>query len=67
VGSTFRIKYYSNDQSSPEGQSFETEIVHITKDDKGRFKGHYLVGLSVANWQNEVAEEQRGHVLNIGK
>jgi len=47
VGSKFHIKYYFNDQSSPEGQFFETEIVHITKDDKGRFKGHYLVGLSV--------------------
>jgi len=47
VGRKFRIKYHSNDRSSPEGQSFETEIVHITKDDKGKFKGHCLVGLSV--------------------
>ena len=47
VGNKFSIKYYSHDKSCPEGQSFETEIVHITKDDKGRFKGHCLVGRSV--------------------
>jgi len=40
------MKYYPlNLEDQPE--YIETEIKHITKDEKGRFKGHYLVGLLV--------------------
>jgi hypothetical protein len=28
-------------------ENCKVEIKHITKDDKGRFKGHYLIGLSI--------------------
>jgi hypothetical protein len=30
----------------------KTEIKHITKDDEGRFRGLYLVGLSILEGQN---------------
>ncbi len=44
VGDMVNMKYYMADSSKP-GEYMKTEIRHITKDDKGRFKGHYLVGL----------------------
>ncbi len=28
-------------------ENCKVEIRHITKDDEGRFKGHYLIGLSI--------------------
>jgi hypothetical protein len=50
VGEVFDVKYYSvNANHSPAFLS--TEIRDITRDDQGRFKGHYLVGL-------EILEEQ---------
>ena len=46
VGDVLNMKYYPlNLAEQPE--YIETEIKHITKDEKGRFKGHYLVGLLV--------------------
>ena len=46
VGDVLEMKYYSTDtQGSTE--ELRTEIRHITKDEQGRFKGHYLVGLSI--------------------
>jgi hypothetical protein len=30
-----------------EFENCKVEIRHITKDDRGRFKGHYLIGLSI--------------------
>lgn len=46
VGDILNLKYYTTDSSKPI-EFFKTEIRHITKDDTGRFKGLYLVGLSI--------------------
>jgi len=46
VGDVVEMRYYTAEASKP-AEYFETEIKHITKDDKGRFKGHYLVGISL--------------------
>jgi hypothetical protein len=40
------MKYYSTDKSNPT-EYFKSEIMHITKTDSGRLKGHYLVGVLV--------------------
>ena len=48
VGDVLDMKYYPSDESGPLQKS-KTEITHITKDADGRFKGHYLVGLSTIN------------------
>jgi len=45
-GDVRAIKYYSSDSSSPP-TCLETQISEITKDEQGRFKGHYLVGLEI--------------------
>ena len=46
VGDILDMKYYHPKKSeSPE--RIKTEIKHITIDDRGRYKGNYLVGLSV--------------------
>ena len=46
VGDTLEMKYYStNSVYRPE--CLKTAIRHITKNDQGRFKGHYLVGLEI--------------------
>ena len=46
VGDTLHMKYYpTGPVYSPE--CLETEIRHITKNDQGRFRGHYLVGLEI--------------------
>jgi len=40
------IKYFSGDSSCPP-TCLETQISDISKDEQGRFKGHYLVGLEI--------------------
>jgi hypothetical protein len=46
VGEVFNMKYYASNSFYPP-EHLETAIRHITKDDQGRFKGHYLVGLEI--------------------
>jgi hypothetical protein len=46
VGDVMKMKYYTDDTICPT-TVVDTEIRHITKDDEGRFKGHYLIGLGV--------------------
>lgn len=46
VGDTLNMKYYpSGTVYRPE--SLKTAIRHVTKNDQGRFRGHYLVGLEI--------------------
>lgn len=40
------VKYYSADSSCPP-TCLETQISDISKDEQGRFKGHYLVRLEI--------------------
>ena len=53
VGDIFNMKYYSEDTISPTA-NFDTEIKYITKDDQGRFKGHYMIGLSILSDQKQI-------------
>ena len=46
VGDILDMKYYPSDESGPVEHK-KTEITHITKNAHGRFKGHFLVGLSM--------------------
>ena len=45
-GNVFKTKYYSTDSLRPT-IDLETQIKEITRNDGGRFKGHYLVGLDI--------------------
>lgn len=47
VGDIVKMKYYKPGACKPNTEFFETEIRHITEDDKERFSGHYLVGISI--------------------
>jgi hypothetical protein len=51
VGDILDMRYYTGSSSSP-SEDLKTEIRHITKDD-GRFKGHYLVGLSIVSEEDQ--------------
>ena len=51
TGDVLDMKYYRKD-SSEQTEYLKTKIRHITMDDTGRFKGHYLVGLSILEEQN---------------
>ena len=46
IGDTLHMKYYSDESCYP-SEDLETAIRHITKNDNGRFRGHYLVGLEI--------------------
>jgi hypothetical protein len=46
VGDVITMKYYLT-ESLGTTEDVNTKIKHITKDDQGRFKGHYLVGLAI--------------------
>ncbi len=46
VGEKINMKYYSDSSVVPT-EYRETAIRHITKDENGKFKGHYLVGLEI--------------------
>ena len=45
VGNILDMEYYADNGKGPVDQG-NTQIKHITKNEQGRFKGHYLVGLS---------------------
>jgi hypothetical protein len=46
VGDVIDMKYYVSEQPGTT-EDFRTEIRHITKHEKGRFKGHSFVGLLI--------------------
>ena len=46
VGDTLNVQYYSLGSAYP-SDSLATAIRHITRNDQGRFKGHFLVGLEI--------------------
>ena len=46
VGNVLDMKYHTTDFSLP-AEELKTQIKHITKQDQGRFGGHFLVGLLV--------------------
>jgi hypothetical protein len=51
VGDTWNMKYYSTG-SVYRPECLKTMIRHIIKNDQGRFKGHYLVGLEILEKQD---------------
>ena len=46
VGDKLNTRYYHGGSAYPAGK-FETTIQTITKSEKGRFRGHYLVGIEI--------------------
>jgi len=46
VGDVLDMKYYPTDETGAVEQ-LKTEITHITQNSAGKFKGHFLVGLSL--------------------
>jgi hypothetical protein len=46
VGEVFKMKYYPTELLSPVDY-FETRVRHVTKDQEGRFQGHFMIGLSI--------------------
>ncbi len=52
VGDILNLKYNPVDPLDPP-EYLKTEIKHITKDEHGRFRGHYFVGLSILGKQNQ--------------
>ena len=46
VGARFNMRYYSPGEVYPEGFR-ETAIKEISRDEQGRFRGHFLVGLEL--------------------
>ncbi len=45
-GDRYKMRYYPTEASGPKAE-LNTEIRYITKDENGRYPGHYLVGLSI--------------------
>lgn len=52
TGNVFKMKYYGTDSGCPT-KCMQTQIENISKEDQGRFKGHYLVSLSIMPSANE--------------
>jgi hypothetical protein len=46
VGDIIKMKYYPKDAFFP-AELLDTEIQYITKEEQGRFQGHYLIGLAL--------------------
>ncbi len=51
VGQVLDLKYSTTHSSHPV-ENLKTEIKHISKDEEGRFKGLYLIGLSILESKN---------------
>lgn len=52
IGKVLDMKYYQEDMSKP-SKTMKTEIRHITLENQGKFKGHYLVGLLILEIQED--------------
>ena len=52
VGQIIDVKFISPKNSNPT-EIYKAEIRHITKIDKGRYKGHCLIGLSILESHNQ--------------
>lgn len=52
VGDILEMRYYTGSSTNP-CEDLKTEIRHITRDEDGRFKGHYLVGLSILHEESQ--------------
>lgn len=48
VGDTIEMTYYLADAPGSY-ENIKTQIKHVTKNDDGRFQGHYLVGLATVS------------------
>lgn len=46
VGQELKMKYWKDSRSEPEG-FFKAQIKHISKQEEGQFKNHYLIGLFI--------------------
>ena len=46
VGDVIDMKYYVSEKPGTT-EDFKTEVRHITRQEEGRFKGHYFVGLMI--------------------
>jgi hypothetical protein len=46
IGQDLTIKYFLEDRSKP-SEMFQAKVKHITEVKEGRFKGYFLVGLSI--------------------
>lgn len=46
VDATIEMTYYLTDTQGSH-EKLKTQIKHITKNESGRFQGHYMVGLSI--------------------
>ena len=53
VGKILKMKYY-HDDFSHSSTHYQTEITNIDRIAEGRFKGHFIVGLSILEDQNEI-------------
>lgn len=51
VGDILDVRYYCTDEGS-EPENLDTEITYIMKTDSGKFKGHYLVGLDIVQYEH---------------
>jgi len=46
VGKTLKVRYYSQKSPFP-SEALRTIVRHVTRNDQGKFKGHFLVGLEI--------------------
>jgi hypothetical protein len=53
VGDILNVKYYAKD-SPYASEVLRTAIRHVTKNDEGRLKGHYLVGLEILEGKDSI-------------
>ena len=58
VGDIIKMRYYRMDVF-PSTEILDTEIRLITKEEEGRYRGHYIIGLTIVN-----PESDQGQNLN---
>ena len=51
VGQELRMKYWTDSRSEPKGY-FKAQVKHVSKQDEGQFKNHYLIGLFIKEKQD---------------
>ena len=64
VGQELKMNYWKESRSEPKG-FFKAQIKHISKQEAGQFKNHYLIGLYIEEKQDLVLDEPQPGSINI--
>jgi len=66
VDQELKMKYWTDSRSEPRG-FFKAQVKHISKQDEGQFKNHYLIGLFIKEKHDFVLDKAESGLFKPGR